>query len=198
MGVYITHELTNVDGLDRPLRWSVFRERQGVWRDNGMFLCPRKTASHVRGTPFPDPRYANRPPGCGAFAPAGRTPLLVRVLTEHRILTVARRAWRRKPKMGEGALGEHAAARRTRDEALLQQIGLDDLLDGVARLRQRRGDGLDADRTASVIHGDAAQIAMIERVEPAVVHFELRQRAVGDLGIDRARTFHGSKIADAP
>ena len=79
------------------------------------------------------------------------------------------------PRWAKALCGEHAAARGARDEALLQQIGLDDFLDGVARLGQRRGDGLDADRAAAVIHGDAAQIAMIERVEPARVNLELRR-----------------------
>ena len=36
--------------------------------------------------------------------------------------------------MGEGLRRQHAAARGAGDEALLQQIGLDDLLDRVARL----------------------------------------------------------------
>ena len=91
--------------------------------------------------------------------------------------------------MGEGCGGQHAPARGARDEALLQQIRLDDLLDGVARLGQRRGDGLDADRPAAVIHRDAAQIAMIERIEPARVNLELGERAIGDLGVHRVRAF---------
>ena len=99
--------------------------------------------------------------------------------------------------MREGLAREHAPARGARDEALLQQIRLDDLLDGVARLRQRGGERLDPDRTAAVIHGDAAQIAMIERIEPALVHFELRERAVGKLGIDGARPRDGGEIAHA-
>jgi hypothetical protein len=49
-----------------------------------------------------------------------------------------------------------APARRALDEALLDQIGLDDLLDRVARLGQRGRDRLDADRAAAVILGDAS------------------------------------------
>ena len=56
--------------------------------------------------------------------------------------------------MAEGVGGEQPAARRALDEALLDQERLDDLLDGVARLRQRRRDGLDADRAAAVVHRD--------------------------------------------
>ena len=66
--------------------------------------------------------------------------------------------------MPPGLQGDDAAARRARDEALLQQEGLDDLLDGVARLRQRGGDRLDADGTALVRLGDAGQVAAVERV----------------------------------
>ena len=72
---------------------------------------------------------------------------------------------RRQAEMDEGCCGQHAAARRARDEALLEQIGLDDLLDRIARLGQRRGDGLDADRAAAVIHRRCSEIAMVERVE---------------------------------
>ena len=50
-----------------------------------------------------------------------------------------------------GIRRKHAAARRALDEALLDQIGLDDVLDGVARLGQAGGDRLDADRPAAEI-----------------------------------------------
>ncbi len=100
--------------------------------------------------------------------------------------------------MGEGLRRQHAPARGAGDEALLQEIRLDDLLDGVARLRQACGDRLDADRAAAIVQRDQAQIAMIERVEPARVDFELRQRAVGELGIDRARALDGREVAHAP
>ena len=58
--------------------------------------------------------------------------------------------------MAEGLRRQQAAARRALDEALLDEEGLDDLLDGVARLRQRRGDRLDADRPAAEALGDQA------------------------------------------
>ncbi len=53
--------------------------------------------------------------------------------------------------MAEGVAGDQPAARRALQEAALDQIGLDDVLDGVARLRQRGGDRLDADRAAAVV-----------------------------------------------
>ena len=42
-------------------------------------------------------------------------------------------------------------------QALLDQIGLDHLLEHVALLRERGGQGLDADRAAAVVLGDAAR-----------------------------------------
>ena len=62
------------------------------------------------------------------------------------------------------------------------RIGLDDLLQRVARLRQRRRQRLDADRAAVVVRGDAGEIAAVERIEAFGVDLELAQRAVGDLG----------------
>ena len=50
--------------------------------------------------------------------------------------------------MAEAAIGQHAAARRALQQALLHQIRLDDFLDHVALLAQRRRQRLDADRAA--------------------------------------------------
>src|SRR5262245_19814367 len=77
---------------------------------------------------------------------------------------------------------EHASARRAPDEALLQQVGLDDLLERIAWLGKRRGECLDADRTSVIIPGNAAEIAVIERVETGVVDLESTQRLVRCLG----------------
>ena len=61
---------------------------------------------------------------------------------------------RREAEMAEGVGRQHAAARRALDEALLDQERLDDVLDRVARLRQRRRDRVDADRPAAVVVRD--------------------------------------------
>ena len=53
--------------------------------------------------------------------------------------------------MAERVAGEQAAARGALQEALLDQKRLDDLLDRVARLGQRRRDRLDPDRPAAVL-----------------------------------------------
>src|SRR6478736_6811295 len=79
------------------------------------------------------------------------------------LLDVRRRG--SEPEMTERLRGEQAAARRPLDEALLEKERFDDLLDRVARLRQRRGDGLDADRAAAETLRDQLEIAPVERIE---------------------------------
>ena len=59
--------------------------------------------------------------------------------------------------MAIAGVGQHAPARRALDQALLDEIGLDHVLDHVARFRERRGQRLDADRPAAVVLGDAAR-----------------------------------------
>src|SRR5262249_51265575 len=56
--------------------------------------------------------------------------------------------------VAEGVRGQQAAARGALNEALLDQERLDDLLDRIARLRERRGNGLDPDRAAAVVERD--------------------------------------------
>ena len=79
--------------------------------------------------------------------------------------------------------GENAPPRGALHETLLHQIGLDDLLDGVARLAQRRGDGFDPHRPTTEILRNQRQIAAVESVQPARVHFQPGQGGVGDLGV---------------
>src|SRR5262245_45830742 len=99
----------------------------------------------------------------GARAPDA--PSLLRVAFEELHLNgVARR--RREAEMAEGVRGEHSAAGRALHETLLDEEGLDDLLDRVARLRQSGGDGLDADRAAAETDCDGIEIAVIHGVEP--------------------------------
>src|SRR4029078_497666 len=53
--------------------------------------------------------------------------------------------------MLERVRGDQPAARGALQESLLDQERLDDLLDGIARLRQRGSQRLDADRPAAVV-----------------------------------------------
>ena len=100
--------------------------------------------------------------------------------------------------MPPGIRRQHTAARRTLDEALLDQIGLDDVLDGVARFRQAGGDGLDADRAAAEIARDHRQVAPVERVEAERVDLQSDQGLIGDFSGDGVRARHRGEIAHAP
>ena len=97
----------------------------------------------------------------------------------------ARLRRRGQAEMREGLRRQQPAARRALHEALLDQVGLDDVLDGVARLRQRRRDRLDADRPAAEILGDHREVAPVERVEAVRVHLQREQRLVGERVGDR-------------
>src|SRR6266567_3190331 len=55
--------------------------------------------------------------------------------------------------MAKGMRGQEPAARGALQMAALDQIGLDDVLDRISRLRQRGGDGFHPDRAAAVIYG---------------------------------------------
>ena len=76
------------------------------------------------------------------------------------------------------------------------RIGLDHVLDRVARLAEARGERFDADRAAAVKVGDHGQIAPVHRVEAKRIDLQPRQRLVGDLGIDRCRPRGVGEIAD--
>ena len=93
--------------------------------------------------------------------------------------------------------GEQTPARRALHEALLDQIRLDDLLDRVARLGQRRRDGVDADRPAAVIERDHVEIAPVHRVHAGGIDLERLQRLVGDRAVDRRRARHMREVAHA-
>src|SRR6185437_13534873 len=89
-----------------------------------------------------------------------RMALLVVILREQpELRRVARRL--DQAEVLEGQRGDEAAARRALEQALLDQEWLDDLLDGVARLGQRRRQRLDADRAAGVVLGDGREITAV-------------------------------------
>src|SRR5690349_4889090 len=60
--------------------------------------------------------------------------------------------------MAEGVGRQHPPARRALHEALLDQVGLDDVLDRIAGLGERRRERLDPDRPAAEGGGDQAEI----------------------------------------
>src|SRR5262249_32268405 len=71
-------------------------------------------------------------------------------------------------------------SRCTPQEALLKEEGLIDILDGVARLAQRGGDGVDAHGAAVVVLDDDEQEAPVHLVEPGAVDLEPLGRGLGD------------------
>src|SRR5262249_61525579 len=87
--------------------------------------------------------------------------------------------------MHESLACEQTAARCALHETLLHQERLDDLLNGIARMAECRGDGLDTDRSAPKGIRDRLKIAPVESIEAAAINFEARQCGIGDLCIDR-------------
>ena len=71
----------------------------------------------------------------------------------------------REAEMLPGLRRQHPSARCAGNQALLQQVWLDHILDRIARLRQRGSEGFNTDRTAAVILRDAGQVAAIELIE---------------------------------
>src|SRR5580658_9553033 len=71
---------------------------------------------------------------------------LLLLVEEGRLRSLAPRLG--EPEMAESVRRQQASARRPLHETELDEVGLDDVFDGVARLGERGGDRLDADRTA--------------------------------------------------
>src|SRR6516162_9728564 len=90
-----------------------------------------------------------------------------------------------QPEMTEGVRGQEPTARRALEKTFLDQKRLDDFLDGVARLGERRRDSLDSDRTAAVVLRDRGEVAPVHPIEPGGIDLELDQRAVAGGAVDR-------------
>src|SRR6267143_234192 len=94
--------------------------------------------------------------------------------------------------MAERALGKQATARRALHKALLDEERLDDLLDDVPLLAERGRHGLDPNRAATVILGDAAEVAAIPAstfVHPNTAEKSRTRRnsRIATRGVPRAR-----------
>src|SRR5690554_1594813 len=100
--------------------------------------------------------------------------------------------------MAEGLRRQNAAARRALNVTVLNQIGLDDLLDRIPQLGERRGNRFNSDRPAAEIDSDLHEIAPIELIKTGRIHFELRQSPVGDGGIDRILAGDEGEVTDPP
>src|SRR5262245_40963670 len=93
--------------------------------------------------------------------------------------------------------GRDPTARRTPQEPLLEEEGLVDILDGVARFAQRCSDGVYPDGPAVVVLDDHEEEPPIHLVEPGVVDLEPLRRGLGDGGGDRSLAEDLGEIAGA-
>jgi hypothetical protein len=73
----------------------------------------------------------------------------------------------------------YAPARRALQVALLDQVGLEHVLDGVARLADRGGEVVHADRAAAEFLQHGAEQLAVHDIEAEVVDVEHGQRGVG-------------------
>ena len=126
-----------------------FRRVSSPLRNKERSRCPpHKGGTHsiisvAEATPTPPAPQEGRVPKLSV--PPSAACLLV--LEQSRLRSLAARLG--EAEMTEGVRRQEPSARRPLHKAELDEIGLDDVLDRVARLRERGGDGLDPDRPAA-------------------------------------------------
>ncbi len=64
-----------------------------------------------------------------------------------------------------------------------------------SRASDKEAECVDAHRAAAEVVGDAGEIAMVEGIQPAVVHVEAAQRRIGGGAVDGRGAGHGGKVA---
>src|SRR5918997_350265 len=96
-----------------------------------------------------------------------------------------------------GAVGGDAPAGRALYQAALQQVGVVDVLDGVARLAEGDGDRTDPHRTALELVYDEGEVVAVGPVEAEVIHALHLQRGVRGLLVYLAVGDHLGIVADA-
>ena len=92
---------------------------------------------------------------------------------------------------------EQTSARRPLQEPFLDQEWLDDVLDRVARLRQRRRDRIHTDRTAGIIRRNGREISPVHGVETGGIDLKRGERAVGSLAVDGLGAVNVRKVTHA-
>jgi hypothetical protein len=83
--------------------------------------------------------------------------------------------------MAVGGGRRHTSARRALQVALLDQVGLQHVLDGVAGFADRGGQIVHADRAAVELVQHGFQQLAVHQVEADAIHVEHLQRGVGQL-----------------
>src|SRR5262245_24445013 len=96
----------------------------------------------------------------------------------------------RGPQVPVAALSRHAAPGRALQEAELQQVRFDDVLDGVGLLPDRRGQGGQPHGPAAELVDDGGQDRDVELVEAPIVNLEQLEAGPGHRG------GHGTVVAD--
>ncbi len=153
---------------------------------------PRCASSGRRGSGL------DAPPRARAFCESARPGIgggRLRTLPEESGLSGGDARRRRQAQVRVGLGAGEAAARGALDEALLHQERLDHVLDGVARLGDGVGEGLDAGRAAAVVVDQGRQIAAVEGVEAERIDVEAGEGAGGDRPIDERRGVGGGEVA---
>src|SRR5580658_4866937 len=95
------------------------------------------------------------------------------------------------------ALRGDAAARSPRQKTLLQQVRFVNFLDGVGFFADRRGQALDADRSAVELVDYRTENRTVHLVEAGRVDFEQLERAQRNLARDDRRLVDLREVADA-
>jgi hypothetical protein len=106
-----------------------------------------------------------------------------------------------QPEMPPDAGRRHASARRALQVALLDQVGFQHVLDGVARFADGGGEVVHADRAAAEFFQHGAEQLAVHDIEAEVVDVEHGQRRVGDgardlaVGLDLGEVAHAAQQA---
>ena len=98
--------------------------------------------------------------------------------------------------MREGGVGRDPPSRGALEEALLEQIGLVDVLDRVRLLSHRDRQRAEADRAAAELGADRAQDLAVQPVEPGRVHLEHVEGVGGHARVYMACPAHLGEVAD--
>src|SRR5688572_26534624 len=104
---------------------------------------------------------------------------LIAAVSKERPIDAARR---RIAQMLVSAPRGDPPARRALQETLLDEERLVEVLDRAALLADRRGDRLDAGRSAAVLLDDRAEDLAVDLVEAVLVHLQQTERAPRRLG----------------
>ena len=99
--------------------------------------------------------------------------------------------------MPVSTLGQNSSARRSLDQALLDQIGLVDALDRVGLLVDRVRQGREPDGAAGELLRNGLQDDSIVAVQACLVDIQQAQSLRRDLGADRSGSLDLREVADA-